>query len=363
MNQLIKIKAPYSNSTQTKNKSDFVKIGRGAPCFIIAEAGSNHNGNFKQALKLIDVAVESGADAVKFQTFKARRMYSIKAGQSDYLKMPQSIYQIIEDMEMPDDWIPQLATYCQSQGIMFLSTPFDEESVDLLDPYVPLFKIASYELTHSPLLEYIASKKKPMILSTGTANVKEIDRAVSIIKQKGNSNLILMQCTAKYPAPLETIHLKSILVMKEKFNLPVGLSDHSRDFDVAPMAAVALGADCIEKHFTLSNRLPGPDHQFALEPQELKWMVQKIRNVEKALGVKQKKMLQVEKELHAFARRSVFAINPILPGEILSLANTAILRNGKQSSGLRPDQYHQILGKKAKRTIEAGAPVRDQDIA
>ncbi len=338
-------------------------IGENSPCFVIAEVGSNHNKDFNQALKLIDVAAGAKADAVKFQTFKAKRMYTSKAGVSDYLKLDKSIYQIIEDMEMPEEWIPRLFDYCRKKGIMFLSTPFDEASADLLEPWLPVYKIASYELTHLPLIEHIAKKKKPVILSTGTADLTEIAKSLTAIYKTGNRNVALMQCTACYPAPLDSINLKSILVMKEKFSVPVGLSDHSRAFDVAPMAAVALGANIIEKHFTLDNRLPGPDHRFALEPDELKDMIQKIRDVEKALGEKKKVLHPIERELHHFARRSVFAVKDIHKGERLTAENLAVLRNGKQKPGLAPEKLLSVIGKTAKRNIVEGAAINRGDFS
>lgn len=337
-------------------------IGEGHPCFIIAEAGSNHNGDYKQALQLIDVAVEAKADAVKFQTFKASKLYSSKAGKSGYLKSEKSIYDIIKEMEMPTEWISKLAEYCKQKGIIFLSSPFDEESVDLLDPYIPLYKIASYELTHFPLLEYAAQKGKPIILSTGTANMEEVEQAVHVIKKAGNNQLILMQCTASYPTSLSAINAKSILALKNKFKIPVGLSDHSRECDVAPMTAVALGADCIEKHFTLDNSLTGPDHKFSIEPEELKIMVQKIRQVEQSLGREEKVLLEEEKELYQFARRSIFAVQNINEGDILTKENTAVLRNGVLQPGITPDKYDFIVGKSVRKKIEEGQPIQQEDI-
>lgn len=338
-------------------------IGEGHPCFIVAEAGSNHNGNLQKALGLIDIAAEAGADAVKFQTFRAEKLYLKNAGVSRYLKLKKSIYDIIKEMEMPLDWIPQLADYCKKKGILFLSTPTDEDCVDLLEPYVPAYKVASYEMTATPLVEYMAKKKKPMIVSTGTASLEEVRETVEVIKRAGNQNVILLQCTASYPAPLEAINLKAILTMKKEFGIPVGLSDHSREFDVAPMAAVALGANVIEKHFTFSNTLPGPDHRFAVEPKELKEMVIKIRNVEKALGTGIKKSLAIEEELKRFARRSIFAIRDVKKGEKFASDNVATLRCGMQKGRLRPAEYKKLLNKIARRNIKALEAIREEDYA
>lgn len=338
-----------------------VNIGDGHPCFIIAEAGSNHNGCFERALALIDVAVEAKADAVKFQTFKANKIYVERAGTADYLESEKSIYQIIKEMEMPEEWIPKLAQYCQTKNIMFLSTPFDEESADVLEEYMPLYKIASYEMTDIPLIEHIAKKGKPIILSTGTADLAEVQKSVQAISKAGNRNLVLMQCTAKYPTPLDSVNIKSIVTMREKFNIPVGLSDHSREPDVAPMAAVALGADCIEKHFTLSNKLPGPDHKFAIEPKELALMVRKIRQTEKVLGSGEKVTLPVEQELRQFARRSIFSIDHIKRGDIFTKENVAVLRRGKVKASLHPEEYKTILGKNAKRDITKNNSISRKD--
>jgi len=338
-------------------------VGDGHPCFIIAEAGSNHNGNFDQAIALIDIAVAAKADAVKFQTFRAETLYLKTAGQSRYLKIKKSIFDIIKEMEMPVDWIRKLAAYCRRRKIIFLSTPTDEYCADLIEPYVPAYKIASYELTTTPLIEYCAGKKKPMILSTGAADLDEVRRGIAAVRKCGNNQIAVMQCTASYPAPLETVNAKSIVTMKKEFGIPVGLSDHSREFDVGPMTAVALGANLLEKHFTLSNTLSGPDHRFALEPDELKSMVAKIRAVEGALGSGIKKHLAVEKELRAFARRSLFAIRDVKRGETFTRGNVAALRCGNQKGILQPAELNKILNKKAVRDIKANEAIRAGDYA
>ncbi len=268
-------------------------------CFVIAEAGSNHNGSLDNARRLIEVAADAGADAVKFQVFRARRMYPRTAGVSDYLGLPIPIYGVIEELEMPYDWLPLLADECRAAGILFMATPFDEESADRIDPFVGAHKIASHELTHTPLLEHVARKGRPVILSTGAADLMEVGEAVAALGAAGDPPLTLMQCTAAYPAPFAALQLRAIVTMREAFGLPVGLSDHSRDPFVAPVAAIALGAAAIEKHFTLSNDLPGPDHRFALEPPELDLMVEAIRHAELALGDGRKVIEPAERELHA----------------------------------------------------------------
>lgn len=336
-------------------------VGDGEPCFIIAEAGSNHDGKLEQAERLIDVAAEAGADAVKFQLFRASKLYPRNAGMSDYLQIPKPIYDIIAEMEMPYEWIPELSSCCSKKGVLFLFSVFDEQSADILEPYVEAFKIASYEMTHIPLMRYVAQKGKPVIISTGAANLHEVRETVEEFRKTGNDQLILLQCTASYPAPLGSLNLRAIQTLRQAFGVPTGLSDHSREPLVGPLVAIALGADVIEKHFTLSNELPGPDHRFAIEPSELRLMVQKIREAEIALGTGEKEMHPVEAELHAFARRSVFAIKDIAQGEPFTKGNIAVLRRGNLDSGLEPKYYDAILGKRVQRNIKAGSPIRMGD--
>ncbi|GAB4364332.1 MAG: N-acetylneuraminate synthase family protein [Deltaproteobacteria bacterium] len=337
-------------------------VGFGRPCCIVAEAGSNHDGDLSQALRLIDIAAEAGADAVKFQNFKADKLYPRSAGTAGYLQTSQSIHEVIRRMEVPEDWVPRLAAHCREKGIAFLSSPFDEDSADLLDPFLQAFKVASYEMTHHPLLRHIARKGKPMIVSTGTATLDEVLRSVEVIRSEGNDRIVLMQCTASYPCPLEAVNVRALVTLREATGLPTGLSDHSRDPIVAPMAAVALGAVMVEKHFTLRNSLPGPDHRFSLEPAELAEMVRRIREVERSLGHGRKERQEVEAELHAFARRTIFAIRPIAAGERLSPENIAILRCGRLGKGLEPAEFESVLGRRAKRPIASEEPIRREDL-
>jgi N-acetylneuraminate synthase len=231
-----------------------------------------------------------------------------------------------------------------------------------LDPFLPAFKVASYEMTHIPLLRHIARKGKPMIVSTGTATLDEVLRSVEVLRSEGNGQIVLLQCTARYPSPLDAVNVRAMVTLREATGLPTGLSDHSRDPIVAPMTAVALGAVMVEKHFTIRNTLPGPDHKFALEPQELKEMVRRIREVEQALGHGRKERLEVEAELHAFARRSVFAVMPISAGERLSTENIAVLRCGRLGHGLPPEAYESLLGRTAKRPISPEELIRREDL-
>jgi N-acetylneuraminate synthase len=336
-------------------------IGEGETCFIVAEAGSNHNGNLDQALAIIDAAKESKADAVKFQNFRAEKLYPRNAGVSDYLPVKKPIYDIVKNMEMPPEWIPVLADYCKARDVVFFSAPFDEESADLLEPYVALYKIASYEITHAPLIRHVAKKKRPIIISTGTADLAEVRQALEWCHAEGNDQIVLLQCTASYPAPLNTLNIRALVTMRETFGVPTGLSDHSRDPIVGPLSAVALGANVIEKHLTLSNRLPGPDHGYAVEPAEFKAMVDAVRKAEQALGDGLKVMQKVEGELHTFARRYLYAIRSIKKGERLTASNVAVLRKGKLKAGLEPRYWDEAIGRVVTRDIAEGSPIEADD--
>lgn len=336
-------------------------VGDGHRCFVVAEAGSNHNRDLQQARRLIEVAAIAGADAVKFQLFRADRLYLRTAGRSDYLKQDRSIYEIIADMEMPYDWVPELADAAKGKGILFLASVFDEESANRLEPHVPAFKIASYEMTHLPLVRHIARMGKPVIIATGTASLEEVRETVEAVRETGNEDLILMQCTASYPAPLEALNVRAMVTLREVFGVPTGLSDHSRDPLIGPLAAAALGGHIIEKHFTLSNTLPGPDHSFAVEPDELAMMVKKIRETEWALGSGEKVPHPVEQELRQFARRHLVAVRDIAAGELFSKENALVLRRGKLAAGLEPKHYEEILGRPARRTIPAGTAIQRDD--
>jgi sialic acid synthase SpsE len=335
------------------------QIGDGHPCLVIAEAGSNHNGNFEQAKRLIDIAADARADVVKFQFFRAAKLYPKSAGECDYLQWKKSIYDIIHEMEIPLEWLGPLSDHARSRGLLFLISPFDEESVDLVEPFVDFFKIASYELTHIPLVKYVAGKRKPVLISSGGASLDEVRATVQAFSATGNDQLMLMQCTVSYPAPLDSLNLKTIPELKAEFQIPVGLSDHSRDPILAPVAAVAIGSNLIEKHYTFSNDLPGPDHKFALEAHELGRMVEAVRSTEKALGTGVKEVLPVEEELHRFARRCLFTVKHIAAGEAFTRDNIAVLRRGNHTEGLAPAALDRILGRVARKDIAAETPLTD----
>lgn len=317
-------------------------------CYIIAEAGSNHNGSLEQAKKLIDVAAEAKADAVKFQIFKAESLYSKYTPEFSYLK-GQNTYELIKSIETPREWIKELAEYCKSKNIIFFASPFDFEAIDILDKYVPAFKIASFEITDLELLKYAAEKGKPMIISTGMANLGEIEDAISAIRSVGNEDIILLHCNSLYPTPVEVVNLKAIETMRTAFKVPVGFSDHTLGIHI-PIAAVAMGACMIEKHFTLDRTLPGPDHSFAIEPDELKEMVRCIREVEKAKGsgIKEKSDLESE-EMYVKARRSIHAKVDIPKGTRITRDMLIIKRPGY---GIKPKFIDMVVGREAKKDIK-----------
>ncbi|MCC6214420.1 MAG: N-acetylneuraminate synthase family protein [Polyangiaceae bacterium] len=339
------------------------RVGDGEPCYIIAEAGSNHNGSLEAALRLIDAAADARADAVKFQTFEARRLYPRTAGTSDYLGDPTPIFDIIRAMELPSEWLPRLRDHAHARGIAFISSPFHEEAVSALEPWVDAFKVASYELTHRPLLRAVAARGMPVLLSTGASDLDEIAGAVEALREAGCTCLVLLQCTAAYPTPPEAANVRAMVTLRSRFGLPTGLSDHTRDPVAAPVAAAALGAAVIEKHFTLSNRLPGPDHAFAVEPRELARLVARVRDVERVLGSGEKAVHAVEGELREFARRSIFTTAPIRAGERFTRENVDVLRHGKLGGGLAPAELERVLGATAARDVEAERAVVEDDLA
>jgi N-acetylneuraminate synthase/N,N'-diacetyllegionaminate synthase len=329
------------------------RVGSGHPVFIIAEAGVNHNGDVDLAKKLIDVAKEAGADAVKFQSFKAENVVTRKAPKAKYQKQttgsPESQYDMIKKLELCPGNFAELAHHAQKKGIIFLSTPFDNESVDLLDGLgVPVFKIASGEITNFPLIRYMAKKGKPVILSTGMSTLGEINEALQVIKSEGIKDIILLHCITAYPAKVEDVNLKAMETLREAFRLHVGLSDHTLGITI-PIAAVALGACLIEKHFTLDKSLPGPDHQASLEPEELKQMIKAIREVEKAMGDGNKTPTEEEKQIRKVARRSIVAKVDIPEGTIITEGMLTIKRPG---TGIEPKNLQNVVGTVARTTTK-----------
>jgi len=320
--------------------------------FIIAEAGVNHNGSLELAKKLIDVATVAEADAVKFQTFKANKLVSKTAKKAEYQKQTtdssESQHEMIKKLELDEAAHHELIAYCKAKNILFLSTPFDHESIELLDNLgMGTFKIGSGEITNLPYLRKIGNLHKKVILSTGMADLGEIEDALDVLISAGTpkENITVLHATTEYPCPMEDVNLKSMQTIGTAFGVKVGYSDHTKGIEI-PIAAAAMGASVIEKHFTLDRNMEGPDHKASLEPDELKAMVTAIRNIEKALGDGIKRASPSEIKNIAVARKSIVAARSINAGEIFTADNLAIKRPG---NGINPMRWDEILGKEASR--------------
>jgi len=335
--------------------------------FVIAEAGSNWKcGTFEQDLNqaknLIKIASKSGADAVKFQTYRPETTYVSNPGGSKSLSYSENIDTIFEKHAMPYEMIPKLVEFCKEENILFMSSPFSVEDAKAIDPFTQIHKVASFEINHIKLLEFLASTKKPILVSTGSSTYDEIDFCVNFLKENGCSKIILLQCTSKYPCSMESLNLSVIPKMKSKYNLPVGFSDHSIDPIIAPLVSIGLGATVIEKHFTIDKNLPGPDHFFALDPNELKQMINSIRNTELAYGTGRKEVLNDELKTRKFAKRSLQAITDISKGDILELGiNFDILRPGDRLRGLEARFLFDINGKKSKLYVIKGDGINEYE--
>ena len=325
-------------------------IGQSSPVFIIAEVGANHNRSIALAKEHIDAAVDAGADAVKFQIYSAETLYSKKTPKhSGYDK---DLFTLIKEIETPREWLPELKAYCDNKDIIFFATPFDMRAVDELDEVSPLFKIASFEIVDLPLLRYVASKGKPMIISTGLANMEEIEDAFLVCREEGNEQIVFLQCASMYPSPPSIMNLRSMETIRRAFAVPVGLSDHTRGIHIS-VAAAAMGASVVEKHFTLDRTMEGPDHPFAIEPKELAELVRQIRDVESAMGDGRKLGPSPEEmEFYEKARRSIHAAVDIPEGTVITEQMLAIKRPGY---GIRPKFIGLLVGRKACRNIEADA--------
>lgn len=334
---------------------------------IIAEAGVNHNGDLEKALALIDAAAEAGADYVKFQTFKADKIVNRSAPKADYQKKnmqgeSDTQYEMLKKLEMGDDWYSVLMDRCKEKGIHFLSTGFDVDSIDFLNKLeIPFYKIPSGELTNKPYLQHIARKGKDIILSTGMANLQEVKDAVEVIEKEGikRESIILLHCNTEYPTPMENVNLLAMNQMACELGVKVGYSDHTLGIEV-PIAAVALGACVIEKHFTLDRTLPGPDHAASSEPDELKAMVTGIRNVEKAIGGSGiKEPSESEKKNIEIVRKSLHYKFDLKKGHVLGADDFSILR---PASGISPMQIDSIIGKELKCDVIQGNTVCIDDL-
>lgn len=334
-------------------------IGENNDAFIIAEISANHVQNFEIALKTIDAMKESGADAIKMQTFKPEGL-TIECD-NEYFRINQNtlwdgntLHALYKEVYTPWEWQPKLKEYAEKNGLICFSSPFDNEAIDFLEEMnVPAYKVASFEIQDIPLIKYMASKGKPILISIGIAELQDIEEAVSACRKVGNNSIALLKCTSSYPAPIEEANLKTIPDLAERFDVIAGLSDHTLGISV-PIAAVALGAKIIEKHFTLDKKLGGPDSAFSLEPAEFKNMVTAIREAEKAIGKVNYELSDKVKVSKIFGR-SLFAVKNIKKGEVFTEKNIRSIRPGY---GLHPKYYTDILGKRALEDISFGEPLK-----
>jgi pseudaminic acid synthase len=332
-------------------------VGPGSPVYIVAEMSANHKQDFKEAVKILEAAKGAGADAVKLQTYTPDTMtidcdneyFQIKGTLWD----GKTLYELYQEAYTPWEWQPQLMKIAEDLGLICFSTPFDKTAVDFLEEMnVPAYKVASFEITDIPLIEYIASRKKPVIISTGIATISDIEEAISSCKRVGNNQIALLKCTSAYPAPLEEMNLVTIPNMADTFNAIVGLSDHTLGISV-PIAAVTLGAKIIEKHFILDRKLGGPDAAFSLEPDEFKTMVKAVREVEIALGEICYKLSNTVTNTRQLSR-SLFVVKDIRAGETFTENN---LKSIRPAFGIPPCYLKSVLGKKARMNIKKGTPL------
>jgi N,N'-diacetyllegionaminate synthase len=319
---------------------------------IIAEAGVNHNGSFELAKKLINAAADAGVDYVKFQTFKAEKLVTYSASKAEYQVVNTGIkeetqIEMLRKLELSNDEFVALSNYCKEKNIGFLSTPFDLETVDFLNPLIPFFKIPSGEITNYPYLKKIAKLSKPVVLSTGMCTMEDISNALELLLKYGLTKdlVTILHCNTEYPTPMEDVNLTAMLTIRDAFGVKIGYSDHTLGIEV-PIAAVAIGAQVIEKHFTLDKTMEGPDHIASLDPDELKQMVIAIRNIEKALGSGVKMPSESELKNMAIARKSIIASCKISKGDIYSEENLAVKRPG---TGISPMKWEQVIGMVASR--------------
>jgi N-acetylneuraminate synthase/N,N'-diacetyllegionaminate synthase len=334
---------------------------------IIAEAGVNHNGQIEYALALIDAAADAAADVVKFQTFKADKLVSKDAQKADYQinnskENDNSQYKMLKKLEIPLDWYPKLIAHCENRNISFLSTGFDEESIDFLDSLnPPFYKIPSGEITNKPYLQHIAKKGKDIILSTGMANISEIKQAISVIQEQGIAlnRITVLHCNTEYPTPMHDVNLLAMQHIAKELGVKVGYSDHTLGIEV-PIAAVALGAQVIEKHFTLDRTLPGPDHVASLEPSELKAMVKAIRNIEEAIsGSGIKEASESEKPNIKIARKSIHIKQDLKAGKRLNSNDLIMKRPG---DGISPMEIEKVIGKELKQDLAEESKLMWEDL-
>ena len=321
--------------------------------FIIAEAGVNHNGNLEIAKRLVDEAVTAGVDAIKFQTFKTENIVCKNATKADYQKAAtdanQSQFEMLKKLELTETMHENLIAYCKEKGILFLSTPFDLDSINyLVQIGIEIMKVPSGEITNYPYLRKIAQTGKKVILSTGMSDIEEVKAAIKVLKENGSKDISVLHCNTEYPTPFEDVNLKAMSTLQSELNVEIGYSDHTLGIEI-PIAAVAMGAKIIEKHFTLDKSMEGPDHKASLEPHELREMVKAIRNVERALGTGVKMPTFSEKKNIAVARKSIVAKCKIEKGQIFTEEN---LTTKRPATGISPMKWNDIIGMTAKRSYD-----------
>ncbi len=329
-------------------------VGGGEPCYVIAEVGANHNRDLDIARRLIDAAADAGVDAVKFQTYTGRDLYSTQTPRFDYLDElgATPVHELLDAIALPRAWHSVLAAHCRDRGVEFFSSPFDRAAVDELDALdVVAFKIASFEIVDLDFVRYIAAKRRPIIVSTGMCTLAEIDEALTAARDAGCEQIALLQCASLYPAPPHVMNLRSIPAMEAAFGVPVGLSDHTIGAHLGP-AAVALGARLLEKHITLDRSMAGPDHPFAIEPKELAELVANVRDVEAALGdgVKRGPSQEEAVEMYTLARRSIVAATAIPAGTVVTAEMLCVKRPG---FGIAPRFFEAVIGRTARSDIAA----------
>lgn len=321
--------------------------------FIIAEAGVNHNGSLELAKQLVDKAAEAGVDAVKFQTFKTENIVCKSAAKAEYQKAAtdaeESQFEMLKKLELTEKMHEELIQYCEKKDIRFLSTPFDLDSIEYLNQLgISIMKVPSGEITNYPYLKRVGQTRKPVILSTGMCEIEEVEAAVKVLSENGSREITILHCNTEYPTPFEDVNLKAMINLKKKFGVEVGYSDHTTGIEI-PIAAAAMGAVVIEKHFTLDKNMEGPDHKASLEPAELKAMVTAIRNVEKALGSGIKTPSSSEKKNLVIARKSIVAKRKITKGELFTEENLTAKRPG---TGISPMRWEEVVGSVAVKDFE-----------
>jgi len=334
------------------------KLGPGCPSFIIGELSGNHNGDYQLAVDTVHEMHKAGVDCLKLQTAKPDSI-TIDSRKPDFLIKggtlwdDKSLFELYTEVYTPWEWHKPLQKLAHSLGMEFFSSPFDHKAVEFLDELnVPAYKIASFEITDIPLIEQAASKGKPIIMSTGIAREEDIQDAVDACRRVGNEQIILLKCTSSYPTPLEEVNLNSIALLRDRFNVQVGLSDHTVGY-IVPLGAVALGATLIAKHFTMSRSIGGADAAFSMEPEEFRQMISNVRDLEKAMGKATMELSEKSLKNRDFSR-SLYVVNDISAGEVLSNENVRSIRPGH---GMAPKHLHEIIGRKAKLNIEKGTPL------